>query len=177
MNWNSTIAWRLAVLGMIISLVPLGYHALDEYNEVDTKRMLDVSVSIRTTSHVTVDKFGDSVWEIGNGSGFLVSSRDCEVWTNHHVVGDAALIEVFPRGWDRTSGIPAKLVNATPRPDVAIIQLEHCEGIPAAILGDSESLQPGDETFAVGNPMGRNPDSILRLGKEPNKGFCRCSPD
>ncbi len=162
MNWNSTIAWRLAVLGLIVSLVPLGHHALEEYNKVDTGRMLDVSVSIRTTSHVTVDKFGDSVWEISNGSGFLVSSRDCEVWTNHHVVADAALIEVFPRGWNRTTGIPAKLVNATPRPDIAIIQLEECDGIPAAVLGDSGPLKPGDETFAVGNPMGRNPHSITR---------------
>ena len=75
---------------------------LEKHDEIDTDRMLDVSVSIRTMSHVTVDTFGDSVWEISNGSGFLVSSRTCEVWTNHHVIDNAALIEVYPRGWQRT---------------------------------------------------------------------------
>jgi S1-C subfamily serine protease len=162
MNWNGTILWRFAVLGLFASLVPLGMHALEKHDKVDTGRMLDVSVSIRTMSHVTVDKFGDSVWEINNGSGFLVSSRTCEVWTNQHVIADAAIVEVFPRGLDRTEGILATVINATPRSDVAILKLDHCEGIPAATLGDSGRLQPGDETFAVGNPLGRNPDSISR---------------
>ena len=162
MNRKSTILWRLAVLGLFASLVPLGINALEQHNRVDTDGMLDVSVSIRTMSHVTVDKFGDSVWEINNGSGFLVSSRNCEVWTNHHVIADAALIEVYPRGWNRSAGIQATVINATPRNDIAILQLEDCSGIPEAVLGDSDLVRPGDETFAVGNPLGRNPDSISR---------------
>ncbi len=162
MNRRSTILWRMTVLGLIAGLVPLGIYALERYNQVDTDRMLDVSVSIRTMSHVTVDKFGDSVWETGNGSGFLVSRQNCEVWTNHHVIADAALIEVFPKGWNRAGGIPATVVNSTPRTDVAILELEHCDGLPQARLGNSDLVQPGDETFAVGNPLGRNPDSISR---------------
>jgi S1-C subfamily serine protease len=162
MNRKSTIIWRISVLGLFASLVPLGIYALDKHNKVDTDKMLDVSVSIRTMSHVTVDKFGDSVWEVNNGSGFLVSSYNCEVWTNQHVIADAALIEVFPRGWDRTEGIPATVVNSTPRSDIAILELDDCIGIPAARLGDSDLVKPGDETFAVGNPLGRNPDSISR---------------
>jgi serine protease Do len=162
MNRKSTIVWRLAVLGLFASLVPLGIYALDKHDEIDTDRMLDVSVSIRTISHVTVDTFGDSVWEVSNGSGFLVSSRSCEVWTNHHVIDNAALIEVYPRGWQRTAGIPARVINATPRTDIAILQLDDCTNIPVAKLGNSDLVKPGDETFAVGNPLGHNPDSISR---------------
>jgi serine protease Do len=162
MNRKSTILWRLAVLGLFASLVPLGFHALDRHDQIDTARMLDVSVSIRTMSHVTVDTFGDSVWEISNGSGFLVSSRNCEVWTNQHVIENAALIEVYPRGWQRTAGIPARVINATPRSDIAILELDDCTGLPVAKLGNSDLVVPGDETFAVGNPLGRNPDSISR---------------
>jgi len=162
MNMKSTILWRLAVLGLFVSLVPLGIYTLEKHDRVDTDSMLDVSVSIRTMSHVTVDKFGDSVWEISNGSGFLVAANNCEVWTNHHVIADAALIEVFPRGWDRAQGIPATVINSTPRSDIAILELDDCIGVPAAWLGDSDLVQPGDETFAVGNPLGRNPDSISR---------------
>ena len=150
------------MLGLIGSLVPLGIYALEKRVKVDTDNMLNVSVSIRTMSHVTVDTFGDSVWEINNGSGFLVSSSTCEVWTNHHVIDSAALIEVFPRGWDQPTGIPATVVNSTPQSDVAILKLKDCANIPAAKLGNSSLVQPGDATFAVGNPLGRNPDSISR---------------
>ncbi len=162
MNRKGTILWRLAVLGLFASLLPLGINVLEQHNRVDADAMIDVSVSIRTMSHVTVDKFGDSVWEINNGSGFLVSSRNCEVWTNHHVIADAALIEVYPRGWNRSAGIQATVINSTPRNDIAILRLEDCSGIPQAVLGNSDLVQPGDETFAVGNPLGRNPDSISR---------------
>lgn len=162
MNRINTIIWRLAVLALFVSLVPLGVYVLEKHDRIDTDHMLDVSVSIRTMSHVTVDKFGDSVWEINNGSGFIVSKRHCEVWTNQHVIADAALIEVYPRGWDRGTGIKATVVNATPRSDIAILRLDHCDGLPQAVLGNSARLKPGDETFAVGNPLGRNPDSISR---------------
>jgi serine protease Do len=162
MNRKGTLLWRLTVLGLFASLVPTGLYILNTHNSVDTDKMLDVSVSIRTMSHVTIDKFGDSVWESNTGSGFMISSLDCEIWTNHHVIEDAAVIEVYPRGWNQASGIAARVVNSTPRSDIAILQLESCDNIPQALLGDSSLLQPGDETFAVGNPLGRNPDSISR---------------
>lgn len=147
---------------MILAVIPVAVFTYDHYNAVDTDAMLDVSVSIKTISHVRIDKVGDSVWDSGSGSGYLVSTRDCEVWTNHHVIADAAVIEVFPRGWNRASGIPARVVNSTPRSDVAVLRMQHCQGIPEARLGDSSKMAAGDETYAVGNPLGRNPDSISR---------------
>ncbi len=162
MDKRKTLLWRLTVLGLIVGLLPIGINILDQRNAVDTERMLDASVSIRTTSYVTIDKFGDSVWDVNNGSGFLVSNATCEVWTNHHVIAGAALIEVFPRGWNQTAGIPAKVVNSTPRSDIAILRLDHCEGLKQVELGDSDHLRPGDDVYAVGNPLGRNPDSISR---------------
>ncbi len=162
MNYKSTLLWRLLVLGLFVAMASLGIYGLDRFNRIDTGRMLDSSVSIRTISHVTIDKFGDTVWDTKTGSGFLVSTAGCEVWTNHHVVDGAAVIEVYPRNWQRTAGIPATVVNSTPRSDIAILNLENCDRIPPAILGDSDLVKPGDETFAVGNPMGHNPDSISR---------------
>ncbi len=159
---KSTLLWRGGVLGMILAVIPVAVFTYDRYNAVDSDAMLNVSVSIKTISHVRIDRVGDSVWESGTGSGFLVSAQDCEVWTNHHVIADAAVVEVFPRGWNRASGIQAEVVNSTPRSDVAILRMEHCEGIPEARLGDSSQVAAGDETYAVGNPLGRNPDSISR---------------
>ena len=160
-NWNAK-PWRAGLFGLVAGLTPLAVYTLDRPDPVDVESMLDASVSIRTTSHVTIDKFGDSVWDVNNGSGFLVSAANCEVWTNYHVVAGAALIEVFPRGWSHTSGIKAQLVNSTPRSDIAILELEQCKGMTQAELGDSDRVRPGDESFAVGNPLGRNPDSISR---------------
>ena len=129
---------------------------------VDTDAMRDVSVSIRAISHVSTDSYGDSVWAPSSGSGFLVSKQTCEVWTNFHVIQNAAVVEVFPRGWEKSHGIPARVINSTPQMDVAILQMDSCEGIPAARLGDSGLVKTGDETFVVGNPFGRNPDSVSR---------------
>ena len=77
---------------MILAVVPVAVFTYDRHNAVDTDAMLNVSVSIKTISHVRIDKVGDSVWESGSGSGYLVSAKNCEVWTNHHVIADAAVI-------------------------------------------------------------------------------------
>ncbi|MEM7293924.1 MAG: trypsin-like peptidase domain-containing protein, partial [Pseudomonadota bacterium] len=50
----------------------------------------------------------------------------------------------------------------TPHMDVAILQMESCGDIPAARIGDSNLVRTGDETYVVGNPFGRNPDSVSR---------------
>jgi S1-C subfamily serine protease len=147
------------LLAILAAVVYFGYSGK---SFVDTEAMLDVSVSIRTISHVSIDKYGDSVWAPGTGSGFLVSTQTCEVWTNQHVISNAAVIEVFPRGWQKAHGIIATLVNSSPHTDVAILQMENCEGLPAARIGNSALARVGDESYVVGNPFGRNPDSISR---------------
>jgi len=117
-NWTAKAFLLLAILS------PIAFYGYQERASVDTGSMLDVSVSVRTISHVSTDKYGDSVWAPGSGSGFLVSAATCEVWTNHHVIENAAVIEVFPRDWKKSHGIIAKLVNSTPYTDVAILQME-----------------------------------------------------
>ena len=138
------------------------WHWSRDTGKVDTQAMLDVSVTVKTISHVRIDKLGDSVWEQSSGSGFIVSSEHCEVWTNHHVINNAALIEVIPTGHTATQGIPATVVHATPRGDMAVLRLASCHGLQQALLGDSSRIKPGDVTYAVGNPLGRNPNSISR---------------
>ncbi|MGB5708949.1 MAG: trypsin-like peptidase domain-containing protein, partial [Arenicellales bacterium] len=162
MNTKSTIAWRSIVIGLLAVTAPLSIHWYEKWRQVDTETMLNVSVSIKTISYVQVDSVGDSVWSTAGGSGILISNQDCEVLTNHHVVENAAHIEVFPRQWPNTSGIPAKVVNSNPRTDVAILRISRCDGLPQALLGDSDFVSPGDEVYAVGNPLGKNPDSISR---------------
>ena len=161
---KQTIIWRSSVATVLAGAIALSLYDLkaEQNQTVNTQAMLDVSVSIKTVSHVTVDRFGDSIWSFGSGSGFVVNNAECEVWTNHHVIEKAAFIEVYPRGWTATHGIPAKVISATPRADIALLKMESCDNIPAAKLGNSTDLTPGEETYAVGNPLGSNPDSISR---------------
>ncbi len=154
---------KVTSVAMLLAIsAPFTYYGYSGIDPVDTESMLDVSVSIRTISHVSIDQYGDSVWAPGSGSGFIVSTKTCEVWTNQHVIDNAAVIEIFPRGWEKTRGIPATVVNSTPHTDIAILQMESCDGLPAARIGNSNLASVGDETFVVGNPYGRNPDSISR---------------
>jgi len=156
------LSHQLATLGLTAFAVLAADRLLSSSQHVDARPMLDASVSIRAISHVKIDALGDSVWQASVGSGFLVDSTTCEVWTNHHVAENAAIIEVFPRGHISGAGIPARLLNATPRGDLAILRMDHCEEVQAARLGDSDALSPGEVTYAVGNPLGINPDSISR---------------
>lgn len=157
---KTTVAWRITVLLSLVAVVPAVLYWEDSRRYVDTEAMLNVSVSVKTLSHVRVDAFGDSVWNPSAGSGFLVSSRDCEVLTNHHVIANAAHIEIYPRQWAENTGILATVVNSNPKSDVAVLRMSDCSGIPEARMGNSDRLRPGDEVFAVGNPLGTNPDSI-----------------
>ncbi|GAB4348599.1 MAG: hypothetical protein Kow006_09470 [Gammaproteobacteria bacterium] len=140
----------------------LGLYLAYPHSDPQIETMLDSSVSIRTIGHVSTDPLGDSVWSKRSGSGFFVSRDRCEVWTNHHVVADAALVEIFPRDWVEPRGIPAQVISADPRTDIAVLHMESCAGMRAVTLGDSDALEQGDEVFAVGNPFGRNPDSLTR---------------
>lgn len=159
---KSTLAWRTSVLVLLAAAVPLGLHWHDNQQQVETEAMLDASVTVKTISHVHIDSLGDSVWSPTSGSGFLISSDGCELLTNHHVIAEAARIEVFPRRQSDSIGIAATIVNSNPRSDIAILRMNSCNDIAQANLGDSDLLRPGDEVYAVGNPLGRNPDSISR---------------
>jgi len=157
---KTTVAWRITVLLSLVAAVPAVLYWEDSRRHVDTEAMLNVSVSVKTLSHVRVDAVGDSVWNPSAGSGFLISSADCEVLTNHHVIANAAHIEIYPRRWAENKGIPATVVNSNPKSDIAVVRMSDCSGILEARMGNSDRLRPGDEVFAVGNPLGTNPDSI-----------------
>ncbi|MGI9304201.1 MAG: S1C family serine protease [Gammaproteobacteria bacterium] len=151
-----------AITTLLGSVTLAGFYAAEHYSApARAEAMLEASVSIKTIGHVTIDTIGDSVWEAGAGSGFLVSRENCEIWTNYHVIRDAALIEVFPRSWESARGIPATVVNYSPRTDLAVLQMDRCEGIEEAKLADSNAVRVGAETYAVGNPHGLS-DSMSR---------------
>lgn len=85
----------------------------------------------------------------GFGSGFVVSD-DGYIVTNHHVIDGADEIEVSLQ--DRTV-YAAELVGSDPRTDLALLKID-AEGLPAAALGDADSLKVGQWVLAIGSPFG-----------------------
>jgi serine protease Do len=86
------------------------------------------------------------------GSGFLISSAG-EIVTNNHVVAGAEQIRVALFS-DEHRTYRADVVGRDPLTDSALIKLKDAPaGLPAAALGDSDALDPGDWVMAIGNPF------------------------
>lgn len=85
----------------------------------------------------------------GAGSGFIYSS-DGYILTNHHVIADAD--EIIIRMADRRE-FEAELIGSDESSDIAVLKITAKEALPYLILGDSESLKPGEWVAAIGSPF------------------------
>ncbi len=87
--------------------------------------------------------------QAGMGSGVIVSA-DGYILTNNHVVDGAGEIEVVLNDSRKTI---AKVIGTDPDSDLAILKIS-LDRLPAIVLGNSDSLQVGDQVLAIGNPFG-----------------------
>ena len=81
------------------------------------------------------------------GTG-VIFRQDGYVLTNYHVVAGSDDCNVT-----LASGktYEAKYVGGDSGNDVAVLKL-NATGLPAAVMGDSDSLTVGDTVYAIGNP-------------------------
>ncbi len=97
----------------------------------------------------------------GEGSGIIIS-EDGYILTNNHIVsssssssyytvGDASKVVVYLFN-DKTP-YDATIIGTDEQTDLAVIKIEK-EGLTAAELGDSDSIQVGEFSMAAGNPLG-----------------------
>jgi putative serine protease PepD len=84
------------------------------------------------------------------GSGFVVSS-DGLIVTNAHVVEGAG--EVAVKVGTDGDQLPAEVVGIDPSRDLALLDVDGSD-LPALQLGDSDQVEVGDATYAIGNPYG-----------------------
>jgi len=87
------------------------------------------------------------------GSGVIVDSKGYIV-TNRHVVEKADRIRVKIEGEGPGVLHDAKLIGMDQETDLAVIKIEVDHALPAAKLGNSDSMQVGDWVLAVGSPFG-----------------------
>jgi serine protease Do len=82
------------------------------------------------------------------GSGVIVTP-DGYILTNNHVVEKAQKLSVVI-GDKKT--YPAKVIGADPPSDIAVIKID-AQGLPVAVLGNSDDAKVGEWVIAVGNPF------------------------
>jgi S1-C subfamily serine protease len=99
------------------------------------------------------DFFSPNVMRVpqGPGSGFIWDEQG-RVVTNFHVIRGAQ--EALVTLGDQRS-FSARLVGASPEHDIAVLQIDVPENLPAPIpIGSSAELRVGQAVLAIGNPFG-----------------------
>lgn len=105
----------------------------------------------------------------GSGSGFVIDDAG-HIVTNFHVV--ASTLDLTSGTTDLLEGakvsvsfpsapedkLPARVIGANPDYDLALLELENPENIPQGVMpipiADSDDVQVGQKTIAIGNPFG-----------------------
>ncbi len=88
-------------------------------------------------------------YQPGLASGVLIDPSGT-VLTNQHVIEDADRVTVLlPDGRE----FAVKQIRPVPGIDLAVLQLDSKERLPAATLGDSDALEIGDWVLTVGCPL------------------------
>jgi len=99
---------------------------------------------------------------LGLGSGVIIDEEGY-ILTNEHVVSGATQIKVkLSDGRE----LDAQIKGADKRSDLAIIKVD-AGNLPAAKLGNSDTLQIGEWVVAIGNPFGfaiENPEPTVTVG-------------
>jgi S1-C subfamily serine protease len=115
--------------------------------------VVDIEVTQRVTIGMTNRLGQEDLFRRGEGSGFVWDQAG-HIVTNYHVVEDAEAVKVsFADG----TSAEAQVIGTDPDADLAVLEVD----LPASelqplVLGDSDALQVGQLTLAIGNPYGQD---------------------
>jgi serine protease Do len=123
-----------------------------------------VTITADGTTTEGFSPFGQPAGGIGSG---VILTADGYILTNRHVVEGAATLTVALQ--DGTE-YDARLVEQADDNDLALVKVE-ARGLTAARIGDSDALQVGQTTLAIGSPLGTYTETVTRgilsgLGRE-----------
>lgn len=95
------------------------------------------------------------------GSGIIIS-EDGYILTNNHVINSSSTSSYYEIGqankvsvylYNDTTEYEATVVGTDEQTDLAVIKIDKT-GLTAAELGDSDTVQVGEFSMAIGNPLG-----------------------
>lgn len=118
---------------------------------------VSASVVSIVTSTKTTNYFGQDYESAAAGTGIIVTS-DGYVLTNKHVINGATSITVVLD--DGTTYEDVELVTVDPLNDVAFLKIKDVSDLPAATLGDSKTINVGQQVMAIGNALGQYQNTV-----------------
>ncbi|WP_395947412.1 S1C family serine protease [Bacillus sp. X1(2014)] len=91
--------------------------------------------------------------ESGSGSGVIFQKNNGTAYivTNNHVVEGATKLEVSLYDGEKAT---AEVVGTDALTDLAVLKINAKYVTATADFGDSSTLRPGDQVYAIGNPLG-----------------------
>lgn len=122
------------------------------------KHVSPATVSIITESAGQNQIFGLNSVQKGAGSGVIISAKGY-ILTNRHVVpeGTSKLTVITADGKQYSD---VTIVGRDPLNDIAFVKINGVNNLPAAELGDSSLISPGQRVVAIGNALGQFRNSI-----------------
>ncbi len=108
----------------------------------------------------------------GVGAGVVFDPSGLIV-TNHHVISDAADIQVTL--YDGQT-LAAEVVGVDKWTDLAVLRVDADEQIPYAEFGDTSQVRVGDWAIAIGDPFGLSQSVSLGIVSGMDRNFAEDSP-
>ena len=131
-------------------------------NALDSRTTATPAVSVPAGSvQAVADKVLPSVVMIkvvgdraeGEGSGVILSS-DGMILTNNHVASGAGPNGELTVAFSDGSTAKASVVGTDPVADIAVIKAQGVSGLTPIEIGDSSTVQVGQQVVAIGSPLG-----------------------
>jgi S1-C subfamily serine protease len=140
--------------------------ALSGFEGQVTQAVEKLSESIVSVSSMRLERrfFGIVPLE-GQGSGIILDKKGLIV-TNNHVIDGASQVNVNLKDGRTFTG---EVVGSDEATDVAVIRL-NVDDLPAADLGDSETLRVGQFVLAIGNALALPGGPTVSMGVLSAKG-------
>ncbi|MDR9397021.1 trypsin-like peptidase domain-containing protein [Pontimonas sp.] len=122
-------------------------------NQVDDATLISAVAAQAMPSIVTLEVAGMGTG--GSGSGVIISAEG-HIVTNAHVVSVGGS-ETDPRIRVATTDgrlWPGEVVGIDPLSDIAVVKIDTGQPLTPIALGNSDALNVGDQTVAIGAPLG-----------------------
>ncbi len=125
------------------------------------QKVLPSIVGINVTYSVNSLFYNNKSTANAQGSGVIIS-EDGYILTNNHVINSSSSSSYYELGkaskitvtlFNDDTEYEAKIVGTDEQTDLAVIKIEK-DGLTAAELGDSDSVQVGEFCMAIGNNLG-----------------------
>ena len=140
--------------------------SLESYSETSifaANKVLPSIVGIKVQYTVNSPYYGYTMQSTGTatGSGVIIS-EDGYILTNNHVVNTSSNSSFYQvseankitvKLYNDETEYEAKIVGKDEATDLAVIKIDK-NNLPAATLGNSDSLKVGEFSMAIGNPLG-----------------------